>query len=89
MLSQALQRALKLQWMLQRAGFYVSRHASSMLIMYQDRILATVHVYADECRINIYKPWLESNTSAIEKLRGIVRGSCGKTVEKLVPEHSL
>ena len=44
--------AIDIQRSLQEQGFYVSRHSSSMLVMYNDKLIATIHVYVDECIIN-------------------------------------
>ncbi|KSW12530.1 hypothetical protein CF15_07365 [Pyrodictium occultum] len=88
----ALSPSVGLAWRLQRLldaeGFYVSRHASSMLVMSGGRIVATVHVHGDTCSIHLYRPWLGENREAAERLKILARRVCGRVVEEEVPWES-
>ncbi|HID41295.1 MAG TPA: hypothetical protein EYP33_03975 [Pyrodictium sp.] len=85
MTSRAVEKASKVQALLQSSGFYVSRHASSMLVMHFDRIVATLHVYDEECRLHVYRPWMSENREALEQLRTLLARLCSSVVEKTMP----
>lgn len=90
MSSMAVEKASRLQAVLQReGGFYVSRHASSMLVMYSGRIVATLHVYRDECSLRVYRPWMSENGEALERLRALVARLCPRVREEAVPQGAL
>jgi len=75
--SRAVELAARLQRLLQRHGIEASRHASSMLLLAGGRLLATLHVYHDECVARLYKPWLEANRGEAELLRSLLEENCG------------
>ncbi|BES80954.1 hypothetical protein [Pyrodictium abyssi] len=84
----AVERASRLQAILQwEGGFCVSRHASSMLVMHSGRIVATLHVYEDECSLRIYRPWIRENREALEALRALVARLCSRVLEEYVPRE--
>jgi len=74
--SVAVRLAAELQRLLQEAGYEVSRHASSMIILAGGRLAATLHVYPDLCRLNIYRPWARLLSGEQRRIVGIVGERC-------------
>ncbi|WP_317895673.1 hypothetical protein [Pyrofollis japonicus] len=85
MASPAVRVASRLQRDLQRRGFYVSRHASSMLVMKNRRVVATVHVYGDDCVLSVYEPWMKENLELIPIIKRVVGKHCRRIDERRVP----
>ncbi len=77
MASRAVELAARLQRLLQRSGIEASRHASSMLLLAHGRLLATLHVYHDECVARLYRPWLHENQREAATLEQLLRDNCG------------
>ena len=82
MASRAVEAAARIQAALQNGGYEVSRHASSMIVLYRGRLLATLHVHPDKCRLNLYRPWLHANREAVPGLRRLVASLCPGPVEE-------
>jgi hypothetical protein len=52
--SNPLHIAEQLRSHLVRAGYYVALHSTSMLIMKNEKIVATIHIYTDACTVKTY-----------------------------------
>ncbi len=76
MASAAVRLAAELQRLLQRQGYEVSRHASSMIILARGRLAATLHVYPDICRLNLYRPWASLLAEDQEAIRRLLEKHC-------------
>ncbi len=88
MTSRAVEAAARLQAMLQDAGIEASRHASSMILLSGGRLLATLHVYPDECIARIYTPWKRENIAALERMKTILEEGCpGRVRVEEAPLH--
>lgn len=85
MTSKAVELAARIQAMLQANGFEVSRHASSMIILHSGRLAATLHVYPDECRLNIYTPWSNALHREQDALRRLLARHCPRLREAQAP----
>jgi hypothetical protein len=83
--SLAVLLASRIQRDLQKRGFYVSRHASSMLVMGGDRVVATVHVYSDDCVLSVYEPWIAENADLVPVVKRVIEKHCRRVVERKVP----
>ena len=89
MVSQSVIGALKLARLLNTLGFTVSRHASSLLVMYNGRIVGSIHVYGGSCRVTVNLvaagPW---RTAAL-KLPQIAGNICETVEARVLDENSL
>ncbi len=85
MTSRAVEKAAEIQRILQEAGYEVSRHASSMIILAKGKLAATLHVYPDECRLNLYKPWAGALRREQEEIARLVRERCARLEESEAP----
>ncbi len=88
-LSPAVEKAEKIQRLLQDMGLEVSRHASSMLVLAQGLVAASIHVYPDECTVNLYMLWGERLRSVQSKIVKIVQELCGKVEAYYAPRLRL
>jgi hypothetical protein len=87
--SRAVELAAKIQQLLQLEGYEVSRHASSMIILYRGRLAATLHVYPEECRLNIYKPWSHLLAGQQQKLEELLARHCPRLEAGYTPTARL
>ncbi len=62
---------------LQRRGFYAARHSTSILVMRDERIVASIHVYGRECILRPYKPYADVNRDALREVETVLRELCG------------
>ena len=85
MTSRAVELAARIQAVLQARGFEVSRHASSMIILHSGRLAATLHVYPEECRLNIYTPWSSVLHREQALLRSLLARHCPRLREAQAP----
>ncbi len=85
MVSRAVERAAAIQRILQEAGYEVSRHASSMIILARGKLAATLHVYPDVCRLNTYRPWAGLLREEQEEIARLVRKHCARLEESEAP----
>ena len=61
---------------LRERGFYAARHSTSILVMRDERIVASIHVYGRECILRPYKPYEELNADALREVRSIIEELC-------------
>lgn len=87
MTSRAVMLAAEAQRLLQERGYTVSRHASSMLVLYAGKLAATIHVYPDLCRLNIYQPWSGLLAEKQAEIRRLLEGLCGRVEEAAAPRY--
>lgn len=85
MTSKAVEKAARIQAALQEAGYEVSRHASSMIILAHGRLAATLHVYPDLCRLNIYTPWAPQLSREQEEIARIIAQHCARLEKNTAP----
>jgi hypothetical protein len=87
LLSQAVEEAARLQALLQSMGYEVSRHASSMIVLWRGRLAATLHVYPEECRLNIYQPWRSDPgvAEAQDRLLALLEKRCSRLQARAAP----
>ncbi len=88
-LSPAIERAEKIQRLLQDMGLEVSRHASSMLVLAQGLVAASIHVYPEDCVINLYTLWGERLHAVQSKIVKTVQELCGKVEAYYAPRLQL
>ena len=81
----AAEAATLLQRDLQRAGLYAAKHSTSLPVMKSDKLVATIHVYSDECILSLYKPWLSQVTDAARLVESIARRHCPSVRKRLAP----
>ena len=88
MASRAVELAARLQRLIQALGIEASRHASSMILLNEGRLLATLHVYPEGCRLRLYRPWLRENLDAARRLRELLDQACpGASLVEETPLH--
>ncbi len=61
-------------------GFYAARHSTSILVMVEGRVLASVHVYGGDCVLRPYRPYLEVNATHLERLGAVLGDLCERVV---------
>ena len=61
---------------LRSRGFYAARHSTSILVMKDDRIVASIHVYGGDCILRPYRPYEDVNRDALEEVREVLRELC-------------
>ena len=89
MVSRAVEKAAEIQRALQEAGYEVSRHASSMIILADGKLVATLHVYPDVCRLNMYMLWKRELINKKKTIINIIIDKCKKIEISSTPYATL
>ncbi len=58
-------------------GFYAARHSTSILVMRDERVVASIHVYGSECILRPYKPYMSVNSAFIAEIEELLSRLCG------------
>ncbi len=61
-----------------RLGFYAARHSTSILVMWGEKIVASIHVYGRDCILKPYRPYIGEHVEQIRVIEELLGRECSR-----------